>query len=497
MDRFSGAGVPIETPQPPPIGYSCPGQRHTRVAVHFMTRATPIFNQATNRSEYKNFTEFDDGAGTGNTKMNAFLYAEALIWALAVQQDGNELNTGSSYSTIPAKRYNFVLDGVYVHRTDDDRELIYDNSNGGSSFLNDTYGVNRDSVINLFLLEAVPDQDGERPIGGVAGRGPALHYPGFGPPNKHTMWSKALNAWHNYQLQINNPNVSIPWEQSKLVAHELGHLWDLGHTNFTPQQCLDAPLAASANNMMRSGSICQCALTPCQVDIANETIDQYGFPYLYNCGCRPSTAFATLPEKVCSSNTPIFLDARACFNEGGYELEIYRTNAVGSHTVSGSYWQQSFTGEAGRIDLRSLYSFAGGIYRVKLTTITNGGGSCPGDVVIKWVQTYLVSNPLTCLPSQQRPAHSSTLLRVEAQPNPAADYVVIRTFNPSGTLLTLRFYDSFGRALPATATSTAAPINDDGWQSFTYPATDFGQGVFRVDVIDAGQRGSATFVIQP
>ena len=493
MDRFSGAGAPVEIPQPPPIGYSCPGQRHIRVAVHFMTRATPIYNQDKFRLEYNNFTEFDDGAGD-TKKQNAFTYAEALIWSLAVQQDGNALNDGSSYSPLPPKRYNFVLYGVYVHRTDDENVLLYDGTNADSKLLNDTYGVNRDSVINLFVMEINTATETDRSIRGIAGRGPASHYPWLGPPSKHTMWSKVLNAWHNYH---NNPNnASISWEQSKLVAHELGHLWDLGHTNLVPQQCSDAPMSASTNNVMRSGSICQCALTPCQVDIANQTIDQYGSPYLYNCGCRPSTAFATLPEQVCNSNTPIFLDARACFNEGGYELEIYRTKAPGSHTISGNHWQQSFTGEAGRIDLRSLYSFAGGTYRVKLTTITNGG-SCPGDVVIKWVQTYLVSNPLTCLPAQQRPAHGSIPLRVEVQPNPATDYVVIRTFKPTGSPLSLRFYDSFGRARFATATSTAVVISDDGWQSVTYPATAFGPGVFRVDVLDDGQHGSATFVVQP
>lgn len=472
---IAGPGEP-----PPPAQYSCPGQRYIRIAVHFMTRATPIAVGNPARDEYGNFTELDDGRG--GTATNAFAFAEGMIWALVIQQNQNVLNDGSSYSPIPVKRYNFALDGVYVHRTDDQNLLEYDFGNAQSTYLNATYGVNRDSVINIFLLKSTESTQ----LGGIAGRGPASQFGLYDPPNRHTMWSKIVNCW---DLHEQNPGIS--WEAGKILAHEMGHLLDLGHTEFTPQQCPDAPAAASDNNVVRSGSTSSISLTPCQVDIANQTIDDYGRAYLYSCGCHRSTASATLPATVCGG-APIVLDARASFQEASYELTIHRTSAVGSHVNTGGLWQQSFAGSAPRVDLRSIYAFTPGIYRVKLTTFTNGGG-CPGDVAVRWVQVLASASRLCNLP-QSRPGAPPTGA-VEVSPNPATSHVAVRVYNPLAEAVTVRFRDGVGR-LRAVAPAPPAASDADGWQTFTYPTATLGGGIFRVEAtVGGGQRCVATVVV--
>ena len=241
--------------------------------------------------------------------------------------------------------------------------------------------------------------------------------------------------------------------------------------------------------MVRSGSVSSQALTPCQIGIANQTIDRYGRPYVYSCGCRRSTAFATLPAKICSSATPIILDARGSFGESGYKLQIIRTTAIGANT---QVFQSTYTGQAGLIDLRALYAFPVGTYQIKLSTITNNG-SCAGDVSVNNLQVY-ANGSGACGPVEPRPA-PFTRLRIEASPNPATTTVSVRVFNPGAEALTIQLRDHMGRQKAVHPSVTA--VDEHGYQTFSCAASELGTGVFRVEVFGTTQRGHTMVVIQP
>ena len=88
------------------------------------------------------------------------------------------------------------------------------------------------------------------------------------------------------------------------------------------------------------------------------------------CDCREATVSFTLPSSA-SESAAVWLDGSASEEEDSYFIEIFRTNAFGSNTVSGGYWSSWFNGQAGNINLASNYNFSHSgsgstVYRVRL-----------------------------------------------------------------------------------------------------------------------------------
>ncbi|MCR6637768.1 MAG: T9SS type A sorting domain-containing protein [Sporocytophaga sp.] len=93
----------------------------------------------------------------------------------------------------------------------------------------------------------------------------------------------------------------------------------------------------------------------------------------------------TLPTTVCS-NQPVSFDGSATEGELNHFIEIYKTSCSGCTDVTGSYFSNWFTGQAGTLDLRSIFSFSstsGTWYKVKLAVNNQG---CPWNETTRWVQ---------------------------------------------------------------------------------------------------------------
>ena len=106
------------------------------------------------------------------------------------------------------------------------------------------------------------------------------------------------------------------------------------------------------------------------------------------CDCREAYASFTLPT-LSNDSVNIPFDGSASQNESKYFLEIFRTNASGSNTISGNYWSSWTMGEAGPMNLGTMYNFTdvsggtGTYYRVRLGV---RNGCTHWHEQVRWIQ---------------------------------------------------------------------------------------------------------------
>jgi len=166
---------------------------------------------------------------------------------------------------------NSADDGIYFHQDDTlfamnkkskKKDNVYDRRQY------DTYGVQKQKVINIFLIEHYPDSVASstyKPSNDGVGMGP---------------WVKLVGSYHLWK----HPHITAkgdtirfgPWNLGGLMNHELGHCFGLNHTWNADDGCDDTPKSPGcwnfgpppceipSNNVMDYNAS-QIALTPCQI----------------------------------------------------------------------------------------------------------------------------------------------------------------------------------------------------------------------------------------
>jgi hypothetical protein len=162
-------------------------------------------------------------------------------------------------------------DGIYFHKNDTlfamnkkskKKDNVYDRRQY------DTYGVQKQKVINIFLIEHYPDS--------IASTTYKASSDGVGTGS----WVKLVgsyNLWKHPTITAKGDTMYFgSWNVAGLMNHELGHCFGLSHTWNTDDGCDDTPKSPGcwnfgpppceicSNNVMDYNAFTN-ALTPCQI----------------------------------------------------------------------------------------------------------------------------------------------------------------------------------------------------------------------------------------
>ena len=153
--------------------------------------------------------------------------------------------------------------GIYFHDDDDMYFFVKrgKNENRGRREIIKKYGVQLDTVLNLFIMPHHPDSVNSKyykaDITGIAMR---------------SLGAIKVAGWHA------NPKRPY-WELSKNLNHEVGHILGLNHSWTRNDGCEDTPPHPNCWHYTKNGSVCdslisnnlmdynagKCALSPCQI----------------------------------------------------------------------------------------------------------------------------------------------------------------------------------------------------------------------------------------
>lgn len=282
--------------------------------------------------------------------------------------------------------------GVYFHRVSESEYRIIkeDPNHTYTTVPFDTYGVNKATEINMFLMDNythVPCCD----VGGVAST------IGYDPNTPGSYWVKLFNSHELYRWRKENEGKTIALSggayivtQSSLpmtansLGHEMGHITGLAHTFHGANGCADAnspTQGQSGNNQMDYTNASGTALTPCQLDIVKTNLYNPGNPansyrnYLsysfYN--EVPPRAFFVMP--TCQYTGNVQMDSRGTFLADQMTVRVYAYESSapeGQGALLVSYTRP--VSQGGRWNLATLYAFAPGqTYVVTLTAQRNSG----------------------------------------------------------------------------------------------------------------------------
>lgn len=182
-----------------------------------------------------NFHIMNNAAGTANfEEEEGRAYINRVLWAANERLKNNNklfLPPGNNLPVLPIQ-YRLVLtprtndpndDGIYFHY-DDTCFWMVNKGKHRNLFDNrpyDKYGVQKDTVLNIFLMAHHPD---------------SLHSPTY----QITGNGIARFTWLKLMTWKNAPNKD-PWESIKLLHHEIGHCLGLLHAWTTHDGCADTP----------------------------------------------------------------------------------------------------------------------------------------------------------------------------------------------------------------------------------------------------------------
>lgn len=223
--------------------------QYVRVNVHLMNSTSKAHN-------------FDGASGEW--------FAKQLIKAANHDIETNDrlwLPYGNNIPNLPP-RYRLKLtprpndpndNGIYFHYDD---ELYYyvikgKNRNRGNNEVIKKYGVQLDTVLNIFVMPHHPD---------------SVASPSYKPSRAGIAMGNAVKVTGAYETGGNE------WDVRMVLNHEIGHIYTLAHTWATNDGCEDTPNhmrcwnrtktppcdTAASNNMMDYNAL-QSALSPCQI----------------------------------------------------------------------------------------------------------------------------------------------------------------------------------------------------------------------------------------
>ncbi len=350
--------------------------KYVNVNYHFIQR-----NNGTG-----NFTNTSDGLG--NTNYNGYLHAEAIVdRANYYMANNNECWTSPTGTAVLPIRVQYVLKGVYFHKSDD--YYTVDNAAERSNWaIRDELGVNIGSEINVFSIPESYSGDG------IASCINCTDNAAF----------KLFNGWSVYQTF---PSWSTSFS-GRLFNHEIGHTFSLFHTANGNDSCADTdqhnncwtldtndPACDTwdevSNNAMDYNSSNNPCMSPCQISRIHNRLGGPMSNYVGACGnCMPANSFFTLPKKRHSpSGCPpnVTLDGTGSWGEINHYIMIKQVQG------NTQQFSQYYSGEIGRVDLSSYcndYQFYPG-YTYEVTLLVQ-------DACFNWyssVKRVRITGPST------------------------------------------------------------------------------------------------------
>lgn len=408
--------------QPDPGGSTEAPVKFINVNVHFLL-STSVSNPG-------NFTE-DDGHSFAEAVINNMNdnwkknYQSAIY--LGMDTDPNALPPD-----FPPKGIQVLLKEVHFDRNDglfSQAQSTNSNTWGSGSILQGPLGQNGGEEFNIYFVET--------PLAG----GDGLADWDSGQP-----FAVIYDAFTKYNQNGNTYNFA------KVANHELGHLFGLSHVFScsnecngidinSPKECkpqINNPSGCSScwgrwqatNNLMNYSNYAH-ALTPCQIDVMQQTIeDQYcnyvgHCQYDYTvcpiicCGDRPGIIVKGLcPQptahfdisnstvEACDPNdVEVWMDGRSSWKEQNYTISVSQVFPFGTNNQT----TQTFTGKVGLVDLADFLNYqfdVGGIYEVYLEV----ENACGADGILDYITIEDGDCSLACLEVEPIPCTEANML---------------------------------------------------------------------------------------
>jgi hypothetical protein len=393
------------------------------VNVHFINRSDGTGN----------FNPNDDG--NGNSNMNGYKRAETVINFANQKLAANQQMWRPSGNNTPAPpiRVRYLLKGVYFHNSDQWITAYWN-----IDALNATYGVNTATEMNYYYTRSM-DNGSELGGNGIAQIG----------------GNASISS--EYLIYLLYPDyLEFP---SRMMRHEIGHNFTLGHTWSGYDGCADTPEGhlvngvlsqcdswssdpnspcnnwANVSNNNMDYNIYSNATTPCQIGFIHDHLNGWGNQYVHSCnGCDPVNSFfdlsgcfkvpisnPSLPYQSYVAGQELFLNGEASVNENQYKIEICEVSGLGSSTCIGGYYNSTWlNGKVGKLDLKNIYNFSPNkFYRVELAVAST---SCPG--VSSMSKTFGMGSGLC--PTIGGGPSPGMGMRITTHPNPANNVLAVK-----------------------------------------------------------------------